>query len=237
MLHLSDPTSILGARIGRRMSWVSKRTTTRMEDMAYCLLGVFDINMPLIYGEGPKAFIRLQEEIIKHNNEHTIFCWALSFMKPHASNPTWRGCLAPDPSAFRNGSNYYGSRPIIPNLATDFLLSNSGLEISIPLLSGFGDGYKVGVVKVRPNVPAAFRLCMWLYREGSDHNVWVRSDVPGHLVAIPTAWTRSAQGTWLSIAHQRNPHRRSIATGILNVSDETYTPLHFLARLLEVWCS
>jgi hypothetical protein len=46
--------------IANRMSWASARTTTRIEDMAYCLLGLFSINMPLLYGEGDRAFIRLQ---------------------------------------------------------------------------------------------------------------------------------------------------------------------------------
>ena len=50
------------ANIAMRMSWASKRVTTRKEDMAYCLLGIFDVNMPLLYGEGAKAFGRLQEE-------------------------------------------------------------------------------------------------------------------------------------------------------------------------------
>ena len=39
------------------MSWASRRATTRHEDVAYCLLGLFDVNMPLLYGEGEKAFI------------------------------------------------------------------------------------------------------------------------------------------------------------------------------------
>ena len=43
--------------IAQRMSWASRRVTTRDEDIAYCLLGIFDVNMPLIYGEGEKAFI------------------------------------------------------------------------------------------------------------------------------------------------------------------------------------
>ncbi|CAG8975659.1 hypothetical protein HYALB_00012317 [Hymenoscyphus albidus] len=52
--------------ISMKMSWAARRTTTRAEDMAYCLLGLFDISMPLLYGEGgQKAFIRLQEEILK----------------------------------------------------------------------------------------------------------------------------------------------------------------------------
>jgi hypothetical protein len=51
--------------VQERMSWATKRKTKRKEDEAYCLLGIFDIHMPLIYGEGEKAFIRLMEEIEK----------------------------------------------------------------------------------------------------------------------------------------------------------------------------
>lgn len=46
--------------IAMRMSWASDRETTRLEDIAYCLLGIFRVNMPLLYGEGKKAFLRLQ---------------------------------------------------------------------------------------------------------------------------------------------------------------------------------
>jgi len=46
--------------VAQRMSWASGRETTRTEDLAYCLLGIFGVNMPLLYGEGSKAFIRLQ---------------------------------------------------------------------------------------------------------------------------------------------------------------------------------
>jgi len=51
--------------VTERMSWAAKRRTTRKEDEAYSLLGIFDVHMPLIYGEGKKAFIRLKEEIDK----------------------------------------------------------------------------------------------------------------------------------------------------------------------------
>jgi len=51
-------------RIEDRMLWAVKRRTTIEEDKAYSLLGVFDVHMPLIYGEGEKkAFRRLKEEI------------------------------------------------------------------------------------------------------------------------------------------------------------------------------
>ena len=45
--------------IAQRMSWASTRTTTRVEDVAYSLLGIFDVHMPMLYGEGKKAFVRL----------------------------------------------------------------------------------------------------------------------------------------------------------------------------------
>ncbi|OCK73007.1 HET-domain-containing protein, partial [Lepidopterella palustris CBS 459.81] len=49
--------------VADRMLWAAKRETTREEDKAYCLLGIFNIHMPLIYGEGKNAFIRLNNEI------------------------------------------------------------------------------------------------------------------------------------------------------------------------------
>jgi Heterokaryon incompatibility protein (HET) len=50
--------------VEERMSWTAKRETTIEEDQAYCLLGIFDVHLPLIYGEGREhAFRRLRKEI------------------------------------------------------------------------------------------------------------------------------------------------------------------------------
>lgn len=70
-----DVAHFRSCSIAKRMSWASKRQTTRVEDQAYCLLGLFDINMPLLYGEGAKAFARLQHEIIKSSDDESIFAW------------------------------------------------------------------------------------------------------------------------------------------------------------------
>ncbi|KAF6807474.1 het domain containing protein, partial [Colletotrichum musicola] len=70
--------AISGASVAERMSWLSRRETTRAEDMAYCMLGIFDINMPLLYGEGNRAFTRLQEEILKTSTDETLFSWSWS---------------------------------------------------------------------------------------------------------------------------------------------------------------
>ncbi|KAI0794603.1 heterokaryon incompatibility protein-domain-containing protein [Fomes fomentarius] len=61
--------------IARRMSWASNRVTTRPEDEAYCLMGIFEVNMPTLYGEGRQAFRRLQEEIMKGTIDTTLFAW------------------------------------------------------------------------------------------------------------------------------------------------------------------
>ncbi|KAK0733175.1 heterokaryon incompatibility protein-domain-containing protein, partial [Lasiosphaeria miniovina] len=61
--------------VAKRMSWAARRTTTRAEDTAYSLLGIFEVNMPLIYGEGINAFRRLQEEIMRKSSDVTILAW------------------------------------------------------------------------------------------------------------------------------------------------------------------
>ena len=63
------------ACVAVRMSWASKRETSRVEDVAYSLLGLFNVNMPLLYGEGRKAFYRLQLEIVKNSDNESIFAW------------------------------------------------------------------------------------------------------------------------------------------------------------------
>jgi hypothetical protein len=97
--------------VASKMSWASNRTTTRKEDMAYCLLGLFDINMPLLYGEGEKAFLRLQEHIAASSTDHSLFAWGLcdeSYMRGCATDlleeglQTYRNLFASSPADFRH---------------------------------------------------------------------------------------------------------------------------------------
>lgn len=74
---LEHQVTIHDISVANRMHWASKRRTTRVEDIAYCLLGIFDVNMPLLYGEGMRAFERLQEQILRTTNDSTIFLWQL----------------------------------------------------------------------------------------------------------------------------------------------------------------
>ena len=125
---LRNPEGLAKLSIAERMTWASKRETTRIEDTAYCLLGIFDINMPLLYGEGNKAFIRLQQEIIRLNNDLSIFGWCPQdgeepFIVPRLDTASAGACkdncghkvsdehdfysaLAPSPKAFARPSRW-----------------------------------------------------------------------------------------------------------------------------------
>ncbi|KAF1993910.1 HET-domain-containing protein [Amniculicola lignicola CBS 123094] len=94
-----------------RMSWAARRTTTRLEDRAYSLMGIFGVNMSLIYGEGCRAFIRLQEEILRSQEDHTIFAWCTGPFKLFGNgNGNIRSILADSPSCFNDHEwmSWYG---------------------------------------------------------------------------------------------------------------------------------
>jgi hypothetical protein len=119
--------------VARRMSWVANRQTTRLEDMAYCLLGIFGINMPLLYGEGTKAFIRLQEEILKITDDQSIFAWRDPTAKtyrddyPEERNP--QGLLAPSPELFQYSKSISQFYIETPGPATS-TSTNKGLKVN-----------------------------------------------------------------------------------------------------------
>ena len=72
---LQRAESIFSVSVAERMSWAATRFTTRVEDEAYCLLGIFGITMPTLYGEGTQAFRRLQQEIARQSQDASLFAW------------------------------------------------------------------------------------------------------------------------------------------------------------------
>lgn len=104
-----------------RLGWARKRNTSRKEDMAYCLMGIFSINMPLIYGEGANAFIRLQQEIIREHRGQSLFAWGYN-----ESLLIRSAIFAPSPSYFGSLDMRDGGIDGGP-----FHLNNIGLEISL----------------------------------------------------------------------------------------------------------
>ncbi|KAL4958777.1 heterokaryon incompatibility protein-domain-containing protein [Aspergillus stella-maris] len=116
------------ASIAQRMSWAANRETTRPEDIAYCLLGIFGVNIPLLYGEGAsRAFIRLQEEIMRRSDDQSIFAWR----DPEAQSDALYGLLATSPALFADcGSTlFYESWEAMP----PYGMTNRGLRIELPV--------------------------------------------------------------------------------------------------------
>lgn len=114
------------------MSWAAKRRTTRREDTAYCLLGIFNVTMSMIYGEGDYAMRRLQEEIMKKTGDHSILAWGLGESSAQQSDALSAGVLAAAPSDFAY------CRHIVPRrseaMSTDgFRISGGHLSIHLSL--------------------------------------------------------------------------------------------------------
>ncbi|KAI0827270.1 heterokaryon incompatibility protein-domain-containing protein [Trametes gibbosa] len=121
---LTGRVPLSSASVAKRMSWAAERATKRVEDQAYSLLGIFGVHLSPIYGEGTNAFLRLQEEIIKHIPDQSIFAWGKSrTLVTHnwvsetyhgLGNVVGPGLLASSPIAF------YGVGDVTPIAATEF---------------------------------------------------------------------------------------------------------------------
>ena len=116
--HLWDSQK---ASVAQKMSWAANRQTTRTEDTAYSLLGLFNVNMPLLYGEGEKAFKRLQYEILQSTNDESIFAWF--------DHRVWTsGLLAESPVNFAKSGDVV---PINQFYRKPYTMTNQGFQIEL----------------------------------------------------------------------------------------------------------
>jgi hypothetical protein len=117
------------ASLAKRIAWAANRETTADEDIAYCLMGLLGVNMPLLYGEGgAKAFGRLQEECIKLKPDQSFLAW-LSRPANGRRRSSDVNFLACHPKDFEDCN--------LISLTNDdvapFSFSNRGLQIRLPL--------------------------------------------------------------------------------------------------------
>jgi hypothetical protein len=119
--HLHDQST---ASVAMKLSWAAYRQTSRIEDVAYSLLGLFDINMPMLYGEGENAFQCLQRKIIKKLDDESIFGWS--------SAETFRpnGMLAPSPAAFADCGGVKKSADGVA-VRLPYAMTDKGLELYV----------------------------------------------------------------------------------------------------------
>lgn len=117
------------ASLAQKMSWAAGRKSTRREDRAYSLMGLFGVNMPMLYGEGDKAFIRLQEEIMRLTDDQSLLAWGFELpLTAYGSS-----LLARSPDDFANCGNLFrdvsGPR--------HYTMTNKGLQIALRLTDLF----------------------------------------------------------------------------------------------------
>lgn len=123
---LRGTKSAQSVSIAKRMSWAAGRRAKRIEDRAYSLMGLFGISMPMLYGEGSKAFQRLQEEILKTSGDQSIFCW----VDPTVGESR-HGLLADGPDAFAHAHDYRNYDGFVEQ--PPFNASSRGLGLSLHL--------------------------------------------------------------------------------------------------------
>ena len=134
------PWSTERAAVAERMSWAAGRETARSEDMAYALIGLFEVSMPLLYGEGGhRAFRRLQLEILRQSSDESILAWddPRAYEEKRWSTYSYTcsyPCLATDPSCFAKMSDVrrarFFDRP-------PYQMTNKGLQMQMYIQEAF----------------------------------------------------------------------------------------------------
>ncbi|KAF4428771.1 beta transducin [Fusarium acutatum] len=129
------------ASVAQRMSWASKRKTKREEDIAYCLLGIFNVTMPMIYGEGHKAFERLQLKIMEQTTDDSILAWGVKVQGMEFESQTGpsdystsAGMFAKSPMDFAKCGRIV-PKALDPTCITSFAVSGGYIRTSLKLQS------------------------------------------------------------------------------------------------------
>lgn len=136
---LADSSLLPTIPVARRMSWAAKRQTTREEDLAYCLFGIFNVHLPLIYGEGTRAFIRLQEAIAQDNNDLSLFAWTAHDKR--FVGLKYRGLMAESPREFKRYSHIKSALgPAWQN--DEYTITNKGIRLTATVIESEIDGMK-----------------------------------------------------------------------------------------------
>jgi hypothetical protein len=205
--------------IAQKMSWASGRNTTRTEDLAYCLLGLFGISMPLLYGEGTGAFRRLQEEIIRRTDDYSIFA--------HCSYDN--RILASLPSDFKNCRSVR-----LLDVAKTLKLDSRGQGVTI---SSVGIHVTLPMLPTRPSSPRFYGVTEWPIvgsvwpsateeRHGADFSVTE--------VVVVELLQKDASGLYVRSSRSSTPETLSISAET-QIAEKTCVLRHNALDQVEGW--
>lgn len=177
---LLDSNELPATSVAQRLSWAANRTTTRVEDRSYSLFGLLGVNMPLLYGEGSRAWLRLQQEIIRTSSDESIFVWR----SPDATNrrllPS-QPILAPSPECFLGCADV---RYVPRFKRLPYSITNQGLEFKLRASTAFVTQGPKGDVYVIPLNCGTTSEGPVAYREARRMLVLERQPECGHYVRL-----------------------------------------------------
>ncbi|KAL8646102.1 MAG: hypothetical protein Q9210_006320 [Variospora velana] len=144
--YLTGAANFKQASVATRMGWMAGRTTTEIEDIAYSMLGLLDISMPIYYGEGVKAFMRLQRTLMESSSDESLFAWTtpakgLTCYRRDDKTPVWApnswGLLAPSPDCFSSYRDLVVLPDLyVPRLSGGYKWVQRGIQFEMPMKSG-----------------------------------------------------------------------------------------------------
>lgn len=216
---LKDRSTIQLYTIAQRMSWAAIRETTRLEDIAYCLLGIFDIYMPMLYGEGDVAFTRLQQEIMRTSDDQSKFSWDL----PGTSRQVCTGALAMSPKAFLSCGSVVRDSSV---RRYPFSITNLGISVELSLIRSWYESIVlVGLncarelrdrddpLDISPSGRTVYRRYrIWIFLQHVQNNIYQRVHLSASTVLLERLYPNTAQMTTstLFIEIQKSPQYRQL---------------------------
>lgn len=150
--YLTGEKHFRKACIATKLSWQAGRTTAREEDIAYSMLGIFNIIMTPQYGEGSRAFMRLQHALLTSTTDESLFAWHMPHpsagdkydiehnAQVHWARDEW-GLLAPTPAWFRGCEKFRIEGDGVTKIERSgkgFQMTRQGVQVSFPLAKGYG---------------------------------------------------------------------------------------------------
>lgn len=185
--------------VAQKMSWAAERETTRVEDKTYSLLGLFDINMPLLYGEGERAFQRLQEEILRQYEDDSLFA--------HCGSDI----LAKSPWSFKNCADithlddwpYYQnlSNPLNRNLSLNY----ARITMTFPTTqyTGFGEPPGSLLLAMLNCGTAEAPVALVLRKDKDKPGIWSKTYHLTGEKAQAALWSRCVKNRTVSVARAK----------------------------------
>jgi tetratricopeptide (TPR) repeat protein len=223
--------SLAEISVDERMSWVRDRKTKREEDMAYSMLGIFGVHMPLIYGEGrKKAFARLQREIKSTSGDDR----STILQKDQAAKPFSTVPFAPDPD--------FVDRPEIITWLRD-KCAGRGARAALVGLGGVGKSqlaiqYAHSIIDASPQTFVFWVHASTQARFEEEYKLIAdrlqlpgRSDPKSNVLRLVSDWLRDeANGRWFMIVDNADnvetfsPSGKGKADASAQVPLATYLP-------------